>query len=236
MPNRMAVASESSAVNPPTRRLGAVERARDSCSARHHSDQQLAQPDRQHQARAATHERHYQALGQQLAHQPSTSRAKRQSNRHLLLPAHRARQQQVGNVCARDEEHQAHHHHQHVERRRHQPAHIGQSTTGGVQIELLRPNRSLNSCDAARNPVSSSRSVDLSVYDVELCLCGFGGEGRLQATDDRQATALAMSRPLHVGWISAFIMIGTKTSGAAALTMPATSLGARCRRPSSACC
>ena len=98
MPKRMAVTSESSAVNRPTRRSGAVERARDNWLAWHHADQQLAQPDRQHQARAAAHERQYQALGQQLADQTSASRAKRQTNRNLLLPARRARQQEVGDV------------------------------------------------------------------------------------------------------------------------------------------
>ena len=194
MPNRMAVASESSAVNPADAEIGRSGEGARQLLARHHADQQLAQPDRQHQARAAAHERQHQALGQHLAHQPSASRAKRQSNRDLLLPARRARQQQVGDVCARDEEHQAHHRHQHVERRRHQPAHIGQSTTGGVQIELLGPKPILEFLRRRGEPGHGHQLVfvDLPVYDVELCLCGFGGEARLQPADDVQPPALAI--------------------------------------------
>ena len=162
--------------------------------AGHHADQQRAQPGRKQQARAAAEERQYHALGQRLAHETCASRAKRQPNRDLLLPARRPRQQQVGDVRARDEEHQAHHRHQDVERRRHLSAHIGQSPASGIQIELLDPKAILElprRCGESGHGVQLV-FVDLPVDDVELWLRGVGRESRLQAANDVQPPALTI--------------------------------------------
>ena len=54
----------------------------------------------------ARDEREQQALGQQLAHQPAARGAERQAHRDLALADRGARQQQVRDVGARDQQHQ----------------------------------------------------------------------------------------------------------------------------------
>ena len=84
---------------------------------RHHAEQQIADPDREHQSDDAAGDREHEALGERLADQPAASGAERQPHRDLLLPRRRAAQQQVGDVRARDQQHEADHGHQHEERR-----------------------------------------------------------------------------------------------------------------------
>ena len=57
-------------------------------------------------AERAADRREQQALGQQLPDQPPARRAERQPDRHLFLPGRRARQQQVRDVGADDQQHQ----------------------------------------------------------------------------------------------------------------------------------
>ena len=56
--------------------------------------------------------REHQALGEQLTDQPAAARADRQADADLLLPARGARQQHVGDVRARDQQHQPDRDHQ----------------------------------------------------------------------------------------------------------------------------
>ena len=78
--------------------------------------------DEQAERRAQQAEEH--ALRQQLAHQPRSTGAERRPDGHLPLPAGRPREQQVGDVGARNQEHQHHgaHHRggRDLERQRHQ--------------------------------------------------------------------------------------------------------------------
>ena len=60
--------------------------------------------------------RHQQALGEQLPNQASATGAERQAQRELAPPRHRARQQQHGDVGARDQQHEADHAHQQQQR------------------------------------------------------------------------------------------------------------------------
>ncbi len=55
----------------------------------------------------ATQHSEQQALGQQLAHEPAPRCAERGSNRDFPLPSAGARQQQVGDVGARDQQHES---------------------------------------------------------------------------------------------------------------------------------
>ena len=69
--------------------------------------QQRHRPDREQQSNQAAADGKDDALDQQLRGNPGAARADRGANRDLLLPADRARQQQVGHVGARDQQDEA---------------------------------------------------------------------------------------------------------------------------------
>ncbi len=71
------------------------------------SEESAARPPREENSDGAPGEREYQAFRNQLPHQQETAGAHGQADRDLLLPAHGARQQQVGNVGAGDEQQHA---------------------------------------------------------------------------------------------------------------------------------
>ena len=71
---------------------------------------------RDDETRRAAEEPEQQALRQQLSRQSLPARAERGPDGNLLLPAGRAREQQVGDVGARDEEHERHRSQQHQHR------------------------------------------------------------------------------------------------------------------------
>ncbi len=60
--------------------------------------------------------REHEALGQQLTHQAPAARPERGPDRHLARSQRAARQQQVGQVGAADQQHGAHRGHQHQQR------------------------------------------------------------------------------------------------------------------------
>ena len=64
-------------------------------------------PPRDEHAGDAAGKREHEALGQDLRDQPSASGAERQAHRHFLLARERSREQQVADVGARDEQHEA---------------------------------------------------------------------------------------------------------------------------------
>ena len=104
-------------------------------------DERAREQNAQDGARAAQHE----ALPEQRPSQRASTRAKRRPHRELALPAHGARQNEVGDIGARDDEHQARRREQHdqdrargggdliVERRRGQP-HLG---IGRVRLRVF---------------------------------------------------------------------------------------------------
>ena len=75
---------------------------------------------RRHQHTSETAEaRQNHALDDKLPHDAHAAAADRRSHGNLLLPAHRPREQQVGDVGARDQQHERHRAEQHHQRRPH---------------------------------------------------------------------------------------------------------------------
>jgi hypothetical protein len=61
--------------------------------------------------------RENQALGEELSHEAASLGADRQTNHHLAAPSECADEQQIPNVCARDQQHEAHDHKRETEGR-----------------------------------------------------------------------------------------------------------------------
>ena len=74
---------------------------------------------RDEQTGGAAEQAEQQALGQQLPDEPLPARAERGADRDFLLTAGRARQQQVRDVRARDQQHERHRSEQHENRQPH---------------------------------------------------------------------------------------------------------------------
>src|SRR5262249_43486828 len=74
---------------------------------RQQARQSLQPPLSQQQTGGSAQRGEEQALYQQLSQQSPAVRAERQANRHLFAPRAGARQQQIGDVCAADEQHAA---------------------------------------------------------------------------------------------------------------------------------
>ena len=107
----MAISSSRGSVTPGprSRRGSVVARAR----------QQADRADRERRSRESADARQQHALGEQLPDQPSRRRADGTANGDLVIARGRARQQQVGDVHARDQQHQADRAGQHEQRRLH---------------------------------------------------------------------------------------------------------------------
>ena len=87
--------------------------------ARHDQAEQEAQdPARHEQAERAPEQRQEQALREQLPHQAATAGAEGEADRDLPLPARGAGQEQVADVGAGDQQHQADDRHQDRQRPR----------------------------------------------------------------------------------------------------------------------
>ena len=76
---------------------------------------------RQQQSDQAAGDGEHQALGQQLADDAPAAGAERGADGDFLLARERAGEEQVGDVGARDEEHEGHRRHEHQERQAHAP-------------------------------------------------------------------------------------------------------------------
>ena len=72
-----------------------------------HRNQERRAPPREQQSGAGAQRHQHEAFGQQLADQPAAARANREPHRHLVLPRGGAGEQQVGDIGAADEEHDA---------------------------------------------------------------------------------------------------------------------------------
>ncbi len=78
--------------------------------------EQAAEPAGEDEAEHGAESREHEALAQELPRQPGARRAERQAHAQLVPPRRRAREQQVGDVGARDEQHEADDDHQRGER------------------------------------------------------------------------------------------------------------------------
>ena len=85
---------------------------------RRERDEHAEPAPRQGEARDAAEDAERRALDQQFAHELGPAGAERRADRQLVLPAVGPHQQQVGDVRARDEQHQADRAHQHPQHRR----------------------------------------------------------------------------------------------------------------------
>ena len=81
--------------------------------------------------------REAQAFGQQLPDQAAAARAERQAHRHLAVPRRGARQQQVAEIRARDEQHEPCGAEQHEERLGEAAAQRRCAGCGGLQPQPL---------------------------------------------------------------------------------------------------
>ncbi len=79
--------------------------------------QERHQPHRQQQSAQPASAGEHQAFDHQLPDDARATGADRQPDGHFLLPADRAREQQVGHIGARDQQHQRHGAEQHQQRR-----------------------------------------------------------------------------------------------------------------------
>ena len=92
-------------------------------------------------------DRQEHALGQQLSGEAAAAGAERRPHRQFLLPRQRPRQQQVGDVGARDQQHESHRRAQHDERETDTPDCLllqrqhakRQSAVGGIEIRMVPP-------------------------------------------------------------------------------------------------
>jgi hypothetical protein len=84
----------------------------------------------------------HQALGEQLAHQPRAAGAERRPDADFALPCGGAREQEIGDIDARDEQHQQHGADQHEQRRPNLADHQllqrkDHHGTGGIALRLF---------------------------------------------------------------------------------------------------
>jgi hypothetical protein len=110
------------------------------------SEQQPRQPDRNQQTRAATERRQHGALGQQLPHDAPPAGADREPDGNLPASCRRPRQQQIGDIGAGDQQHQADRSHQQLQRQREigdaialPAASVEEEQTGGIGPSRKRP-------------------------------------------------------------------------------------------------
>ena len=77
-----------------------------------------AAPPRQRHGQSATDQRQHHAFGENLPDEPAAAGSQRHSDGDLAAPAGSAGEQQVGYVCARDQQHDSRHPHQQLQGKR----------------------------------------------------------------------------------------------------------------------
>ena len=130
----------------------------DRCARGDQIDQRAAAPEREQDAGRGAEQRQQQALDQQLARDEPARRAERQPDAQLALPRGGLREQEIGHVRARDEQHHRDDAEQHEQRLAVALAQTGDAGVAGRQLErprdvvllVLRPpvlrNRRLTQC------------------------------------------------------------------------------------------
>jgi hypothetical protein len=106
---------------------------------RRQRQQALQRAVRQHDPNGAPEQPQQRALCQHLTDNAAPARAEGTADRHLALPSRCLRQQQIGHVRTRDQQHRRHRGHQHQQRRTDGTHHIAQHADGDrrlIRIEL----------------------------------------------------------------------------------------------------
>ena len=117
-PKMMPVRSASAMVNASTGRCSAASGAPGQLTSAH-GDQRANAGQAERQTAGGAEDREHDRLGHELSHQPPLPRPERRPDRKLTVAACRAHQEQIGDVDARDQQHDEHAHLQHVEWRPH---------------------------------------------------------------------------------------------------------------------
>ena len=159
-PNKTAVTAAAASANAMTRAF----------FKRQYLQQHAAGPPRHDQPKDRATAGEQQALDEALAHDRSAARPERQTNGHLLLACGAAREQQVRNVGAGDEQHEPDHPHQHENRRRELISQIGSSLLTGPEEQALGKKALL---EGRREPLTELHFlfIDLAIDHVHR---GFG--------------------------------------------------------------
>ncbi len=175
-------------------------------------DQEARAPDRQQQAGDGARHGEEQALGQELPDQPAVRRAEGQTRRQLVAPRRGARQQQVGDVGAGDEQHQ---------RRRSRPAPAAaRGSAGAARTGRSRPapagaarrgsaapaSRPASRAASPRGSAAARRAAPLSTASIDWS--GWRRSMMLSHHVDRPSSALC--RP--PGRTRSIVPIGAATS------------------------
>ena len=112
----MPVSTLTTSVKRPTRRSGSECRTRGASSKGSARSSRSPVQVASSSARGGAQQRQHDALDQQLADEPPAAGAQAEADGDLLLPRGGAGHQQVGDVRAGDQQHQADHAHQHHQR------------------------------------------------------------------------------------------------------------------------
>jgi hypothetical protein len=158
---------------------------------RQHLQQQGPRPPGEGQADGRAGSGQHEALDQPLPHDRVAAGAEREANRHLLLARGAARQQQVGDVRARDQQHQTDHAHQHENRRRELLTQIGSSFLARAQEQVLA-DEALAEALRRVGDLLELLLVDLPVDHVHRRFRLLRRHARLQPRHDRQPAAAAV--------------------------------------------
>ena len=145
-------------------------------------NQERRTPPREEQSSSGAQRHQDDAFGQQLTYQPAAAGANREPHSHLVLPRRGARQQQVGNIGAADEQHDAddrHHDHQRLRVGAAQPVRAPGRGHERYAAEVAAP--------VARHP--DFRQVGVP-QRLEIRACRLDGRAGREAPDHAQPPAL----------------------------------------------
>ncbi len=160
-------------------------------------DDQIQRPSRDHQAGDAAEHRQDQRFGEQLHDELPPARAKRQPHRHLGGTRGRARQQQVRDVRAGDDQHQAGHAEQERQRAPGFAADRALPAQAGGHAQLARPE--------ALHRLLAHPRLQRRVDVVDECLVGrvdagrglLDRDARFQPSEDVRPVAAAILEALE---------------------------------------
>ncbi len=184
-PNSTPVSSASAALKPRMRKSGSARSISGAPSRGQEAQQAAHHGHRKQQPDCAARHRQHQAFDQQLPHQLPARRAHRQPHRHLLLPRHRPRNQQVRHVEARDQQHQPDHAHQHRSAPSRNSAAAREYPLAAASIRTFRARkRSRLYCEMSFSSFcASSSSQNLDEQRLQRSLRGLHGVTRLHARE-----------------------------------------------------
>ncbi len=140
---------------------------------RQKADQRRLHPISDNNAGATAECREQQTLRQPLANEPSTTRANRQAYGNLLLSLCVSRQKKIGEVRARNQQHDASDAEHQQQRPLHFPAQMRKALVARLELDAARQGAFFVVCVDARSEFIYLSRENLTVKNVEGSL-GFG--------------------------------------------------------------